>query len=66
MWAQALGFSGLNFCLSIRFWEVNFAWVLTFFDKKNLQCLIKGEKSDLLAEKFQFWHSKIHENFPGH
>ena len=24
----------------------------------------KSEKSDLLAEKFQLWHSKVHENRP--
>ena len=28
--AQALGFSGLNFCLGIRFWEVSFAQALGF------------------------------------
>ena len=35
--AQALSISGINFCLGIRFREVNFAWALGFsaiFDKK--------------------------------
>ena len=36
VWAQALGILGVNFCLGIWFWEVNFAWALGFlviFDK---------------------------------
>ena len=36
MRARALGISGVNFCPGIRFWEVNFARALGFwqFDKK--------------------------------
>ena len=29
--AWALGIPGVNFCPSIRFWEVNFAWALGFW-----------------------------------
>ena len=43
---------GGKFCLSIiGFWQ--------FFTK----CVI-FDKSDLLAENFQHWHSKVHENLP--
>ena len=66
---QALGFSAVNFCLGISFWEVNFARELGFwqFLTKNCATFDKRVKnSDLLAEKFQFWHSEIHENMPGH
>ena len=52
MRARALGISGVNFCPGIR--------VLQFLTKK------KSEKSDLLAENFQFWRSKSHENLPSH
>ena len=36
--AQALGISGVNFCLGIRSWEVNFAQTLGFgqFLTKNV------------------------------
>ena len=26
VWTRALGILGVNFCLGIRFWELNFAW----------------------------------------
>ena len=66
--AWTLGFSGVNFCPGIRFWEVSFAWVLGFWQFLTKKCVIfdKSEKSDLVAEKFQFWHSKVHENLRGH
>ena len=56
----ALGISGVNFCSAIRFWEVNFARTLDFWQ------FLTSRKSDLFAENFQFWHSKVHENLPGH
>ena len=31
VWAQALGISGVNFCPGIRFWELNFAQALGFW-----------------------------------
>ena len=31
VWAWALGILGVNFCLGIRFWEVNFAQALGFW-----------------------------------
>ena len=38
--AQALGISGVNFCLGIRFWEVNFAWALGFWQFFTKKCII--------------------------
>ena len=67
--ARALGISGVNFCQSIRFWEVNFACTLGFWQFLTRKCVIidkRVKKSDLLAENFQFWHFKSHENLPGH
>ena len=57
VWAQALGISGVNFCPSIRFWEVKFAQALGFRQFLTKKCVIfdKRVKSDLLAENFQFW-----------
>ena len=34
--------------------------------KKKLLHTIKNEVVLLLAEYFQFWHSKVHENLPSH
>ena len=31
VWAWTLGISGVNFCLGVRFWEVNFARALGFW-----------------------------------
>ena len=32
----------------------------------NEETLALSHLSALLTEKFQFWHSKAHENLPGH
>ena len=29
--AQALGILGVSFCPGVRFWEINFAWALGFW-----------------------------------
>ena len=34
--------------------------------KKELLHTVKNEVVLLLAEYFQFWHSKVHENLPSH
>ena len=69
VWAQALGISGVNFFPALgQIWEVNFARALGFWQFLTKKCVIidKSEKSDLLAENFQFWHFKSHENLPSH
>ena len=67
VWAQALGILGVNFCHGIRFWEVNFAQVLDFWQFLTKEYVIfykTSEKSGLLAETFQFWHSKVMKTYP--
>ena len=36
--ARTLGISGVNFCPGIRFWEVNFAWALGFWQFLTKMC----------------------------
>ena len=36
--ARALGISGVNFCPNIRFWEVNFARALGFWQYLTKMC----------------------------
>ena len=43
-WAWALGFSGVNVCLGIRFWEVHFAWALGFWQFLTKKCVIFDER----------------------
>ena len=52
--AEALGILGVSFCLGIMF--------LAIFDKK---CVIFDKKMTYL-QKIPTWHSKVHENLPGH
>ena len=66
VWTWALGILGVNFCLGIRFLEVNFARALGFWQFLTKNYVILDKKSDLLAKNFQFWHSKVHENLPCH
>ena len=56
---RASGISGVNFCPGIRFWEVNFALALGFWQFLTIKCVIidkRVKRNDLLAENFQFWH----------
>ena len=62
--ARALGISWVHFCPGIRLWEINFSRALGFWQKSVI--FDKRVKSNLLAEKAQFWHSKAHENLPSH
>ena len=59
--ARALGISGVNFCPGIRFCKLNFARALGVWQLLTKKCLIfdKSDKSDLLAENFEFWHSEV-------
>ena len=67
MWrAGALGILGVNFCLGIKVWEVNFARALGFWQFFYPKMCNIDKKSDILAENFQLWHSKVHENLPSH
>ena len=49
-------------------YSANFAQALGFWQFLTKKCVIfdKSEKSDSLAESFQVWHSKSHENLPRH
>ena len=38
VWAPALGFSGVNVCMGSRFWEVNFAGALGFWQLLTKMC----------------------------
>ena len=40
LWAQALGLSGVNFCLGIRFWEAKIAQALGFWQFLTKMCNI--------------------------
>ena len=40
LWAQALGFPWVNFCLGIRFWEVKIAQALGFWQFLTIMCNI--------------------------
>ena len=42
--AQALGFAGVNFCLGIRFWEINFSQALGFWQFLTKKCEIFDER----------------------
>ena len=61
-----VGISGFNFCLGIRFWEVNLDCVLGFWQFLTRKCVIfdKSEKSDLLAENFNFGTLKFMKTCP--
>ena len=49
--------SGGKFCPGIGF--------LAILQKKCIT-LNKRVKNELLAQNFQFWHTKVNENLPGH
>ena len=64
--AWPLRLLAINFCLGIRFWDVNFAWVcriLAIVDKKCVKFDKGVNKSDLLMEGFQFYILKFMKSF---
>ena len=64
--ARALGISGVNFCPGIRFWEVNFAWALGFWQFLTRKCVIidKSEKVTYLLKIFNFGTLKVMKTCP--
>ena len=64
--AWALGISGVNFCLGIRFWEVNFAWALDFwqFLTKNVIIDKRVKKVTYLLKIFDFGTLKVMNTCP--
>ena len=49
VWAQALGISGVNFCPGIRFWELNFAQALGFWQFLTKECVIFDKRVKKLS-----------------
>ena len=63
--ARALGFSGVNFCPGIRFWEVNFARALGFCNFSQ-KCVIfdKVKKVIQLLKNSNFGTPRFMKTFP--
>ena len=61
MQARAIGISGVNFCPGIRFWEVNFAQALGFWQFLTKKCAVidKSEKVAYLLKIFNFGTLKV-------
>ena len=67
MRAQALGISGVSFCLGIRFWEVNFAHALGFWEFLTKKCVIidkRVKKVTYLLKIFNFGTLKVMKTCP--
>ena len=70
VWARALGISEVNFCPDIRFWEVNFARALgfwQFFAKKCVKIdkrVKKVKKVTYLLKIFNFGTLKVMKTCP--
>ena len=65
--ARALGISGVNFCPGIRFWEVNVAWALGFWQFLTKKCVIidkRVKKVTYLLKIFSFGTLKVMETCP--
>ena len=65
--ARALGTSGVNFCLGIRFWEVNFAGALGFWQFLTRKCVIidkRLKKVTYLLKIFNFGTLKVMKTCP--
>ena len=62
VWAWALGISGVDFCLGIRFWEVNFTRALGFWQFLTKKCVIidkRVTKVTYLPKIFNFGTLKV-------
>ena len=55
--AQALGMLGVNFCLGIRFWDVNFARTLGYWQFLTKKCVIFDKEVTYLL-KFPIYSLK--------
>ena len=66
MRARALGISGVNFCTGIRFWEVNFARALGFWQFLTKSVIIdkKVKKVTYLLKIFNFSTLKVMKTCP--
>ena len=67
MRARALGISGVNFCQGIRFWEVNFARALGFWQfltKKRVIIDRRVKKVTYLLKIFSFGTLKVMKTRP--
>ena len=66
--AQALGFSGVNFCLGISLWEVTFVGHKVLVDFFNEQCItfnLRVKERMAHSLKVRFLHFQVHEDIPG-
>ena len=64
MRARALGILGVNFCPGIRFWEVNFARTLDFWQFLTKKCVIFDKKATYLLKISNFGTLKLMKTCP--